>query len=96
MTHTLSYSIGGIVIAHHNKIRDKLPYLYGRAFNSASVCAKPLIHQGRTRSEKKIRQGSDNHKDAQGGVMIRGLWDFKVNAIIEVKLGDSDADTYKY
>ena len=28
--------------------------------------------------------------------MIQGLWDCQVDAIIEVKLGDSDADTYKY
>ena len=28
--------------------------------------------------------------------MIRGLWDFQFDAIIDVKLGDSDADTYKY
>ena len=28
--------------------------------------------------------------------MIQGLWDRQVNASIDVKLGDSDADTYKY
>ena len=28
--------------------------------------------------------------------MVRGLWDCQVNAIIDVKLGDDDADTYKY
>ena len=28
--------------------------------------------------------------------MIRGLWDRQVNAIIDVRLGDADADTYKY
>ena len=28
--------------------------------------------------------------------MIRGLWDHQVDAIIDVKLGDTDADAYKY
>ena len=28
--------------------------------------------------------------------MIRGLWDCQVDTIIDVKLGDADADTYKY
>ena len=28
--------------------------------------------------------------------MIRGLWDRQVDAIIDVKLGDADVDTYKY
>ena len=57
---------------------------------------KPLIHQGRTRSELEIRQGSYKQKDTRGDVMIRGLWDRQFNAIIDVKLVDADADTYKY
>ena len=28
--------------------------------------------------------------------MVQGLWDCQVNATIDVKLGDADADTYKY
>ena len=28
--------------------------------------------------------------------MVRGLWDRQVEAIIGVKLGDTDADSYKY
>ena len=28
--------------------------------------------------------------------MIRGLWDHQVDAINDVKLGDSDVDTYTY
>ena len=28
--------------------------------------------------------------------MIRDLWDHQVDAIIDLKLGDADADMYKY
>ena len=28
--------------------------------------------------------------------MIQGLWDFQVDAIMDVKIGYSDSDTYKY
>ena len=28
--------------------------------------------------------------------MIQDLWDRQVDAIIDVKLGENDADTYKY
>ena len=28
--------------------------------------------------------------------MIQGLWDIQVEAIIDVKIGDADADSYKY
>ena len=29
-------------------------------------------------------------------MMIRGLWDRQFEAIIDVKLGDADVDSYKY
>ena len=96
VTHTLSCIIGGLVIAHHNKIFDKLLYLSRRAFTSASLGAKLLIHQVRTRSEQEIRQGSDKDNKIRGNVMIQGLWDCQVDTIIDVKLGDSDTDMYKY
>ena len=44
----------------------------------------------------EIRQGSYKHKDTRGDVMIQGLWDRQVDAILDVKLGYSDTDTYKY
>ena len=28
--------------------------------------------------------------------MIRGLWDWQAESIIEVKIGNADADSYKY
>ena len=71
--HALSCSIGGLVIAHHKEIRDKLLYLSGRAFNSASVRAEPLIHQGHTRSEQEIHQGSNKEKETQVDVVVQGL-----------------------
>ena len=65
-----SCCIGGLVIARHNKIRDELLYLSRRAFTSAYVHAKHLIHQVRTRSDQEIRQGSDKDKETQGGVVV--------------------------
>ena len=31
-----------------------------------------------------------------GDVMIRGLWGIQIYAIIDVKLGNADTDTYRY
>ena len=70
VVHTLTCSTGGLVIARHNKIRDKLIYLSQIAFTSASVRAKPLTHQGRTRFEQEICQGSDKDKETRGYVMF--------------------------
>ena len=96
LMHTLRCNIGFLVIAHHNKISDGLLYLSWNSFTSSYIRAEPLIHQDRTRSELEIRQGSDKNKDTRGDVMIRGLCNRQVDAIIVIKLGDSDADTYKY
>ena len=96
VTHALICSIGGLVIACHNKKGDELLYISQRAFTSAYVRAKPLISQGRTRSELDICQGSDKHKKTSGDVMIQGLGYRQVNTIIGFKIGDADADTYKY
>ena len=60
------------------------------------VRSKPLIHQGRIISKQDIRQGSENNRDTRGDVMIQGLWDRQFDAIIDVKLGDANAGTYKY
>ena len=92
MKHTLICNIGGLVITRHKEIHDKPLYLSQHAFTSESVRAKTLIHQGRTISEQDIRQGSEKEKETRGDVMIQGLWDIQVDAIIEVKLGDADAD----
>ena len=94
--HVLSCITDGLVIAPHNKIRDEILYLSQHAFTSESVCAEPRIHQGCTRSEQEIRQGSDKDKEIRGDAMVQGLWDRQVDAIIYVKIGEADADSYKY
>ena len=96
VTHVLIFRIGGLVVSRHNKIRDEILYLYRCALTSASISAEPLIHQGRTRSEQEICQDSDKHKETKGDVVIGGIWDRQVKAIIDVKLGDADADMDKY
>ena len=50
------------------------------------------MHQGHTRSKQEICQGSDKDKEMWGDVMVQDLWDIQVDAIIDVKLGDADAD----
>ena len=96
VTHTISCSIDGLFIACHNKIRGKLLYLSRHFFNSAYARSKLLIHQGHTRSEQEMCQGSDKDKETRWDVIVQFLWDIQVNTIIDVKLGDADADTYNY
>ena len=60
VNHTLRFWKGGLVIAPHNKMRDEILYLARRSINSAALHTKTLIHKGRNRSERGIRQGSEN------------------------------------
>ena len=69
VTHSLSCSIGGLVIARHNKIQENLLYLSQCAFTPSSVRTKPLINKCRTRSEQETHQGSDKDKETWGDVM---------------------------
>ena len=54
------------------------------------------MNQGRTISEQEICQGSNKDKETRGDVTIQGFWDSQFDDIIDVELGDADADTYKY
>ena len=75
---------------------DELLYLAQWAFKTESVCVEPLIFQGHNRSEKDIHQGSDKEKETRGDVMIQYLWYWQAEAIIDIKFGNADADSYKY
>ena len=48
VTHSLSCSTDGLVIARHNKIREEILYLDRWSFTPAPVRVKPLIHQVHT------------------------------------------------
>ena len=89
--HTLSCSKGGLIIACHNKMHGKLLYLAQRALTYAFVCGKPLIHHDHIILEEGIRHGSEI-LETRCDVLIQGLWELQTNAIIDVKIGDADAD----
>ena len=74
---------------------SELLYLAQLTFLSDSVHSKPLIHQGHIISEGGIRQGSER-LDTRGEVLIWGLCGRHTGTIIDIKLGNDDADTYMF
>ena len=96
MRHTLICSKGGLIITHHNEVRDEILYLARQAFTSASVCAKPLVNKGHTILERGAYQGSDKGKDTREDVLIRVLWYQQAYSIIDFKLDITYANSYKY
>ena len=94
--HALTSITSGMFVASHTKICDELLHLSQRDFIPASVCAELLIRQGCIISEKEIYQGSEKDKETRGDLMTQGLWDQQFKSIIDIKLGDAYADSYKY
>ena len=92
---TLIFRKWGRAIVHHNEVYDKLIDLSWRASPSVSVRSKPLTHQDCNISERGIYQGSEKFY-TRGDVMIRGLWNWQTDPIIDVKLGDANTDTYRF
>ena len=76
-------------------MHDKLLYLSQQDLPSACIFVKPLIHQGQGISEGELLQDSDI-LDTIGDVLIWGLWEQQTDAIIDVKIGDTGTDTYRF
>ena len=93
--HVLICSKGGLITTHHNKVSFELLYLAKLPFLSASVHNKTLIHQFCSISDRGILQGSDK-LDTRGEVIIWGLYGRHTDDIINIKLGNDDADTYRF
>ena len=74
---------------------DKLLYLTRKFFPSDCIRGECFIHQGFRNSEGEIRQGNDR-LSTRCDVLICSLRQKKTDAIIHVKLGDTDANTYGF
>ena len=93
--HRLRYIIVGLAISRHNKVHDEIIYLAWKSFPSHCVHGEPLIHQGRSRSEEEVHQGEGGF-ETRGDVLIQGLREIQTDTIIDVRFGDSYADTYNH
>ena len=91
--HVLSFSHWGLVISCRNEVCYELLYLARQAFPSNCVWGEPFIRQVHSRSDEEVRQGRGGF-DTRGDVLVRGLWESQTYSIINVRFGDTDADTY--
>ena len=92
--HVLSCPNGGLFIARHNEIRDNIIHLSKQDFSPKCVCGKPLIRQGRSRSEEEVFHGG-SVPETHGDVSIWCLWVSQPEVNIDIRFGDSDADYWK-
>ena len=83
-----------LFIVRHNEVCGELLYLAQRDLSPIFSRGYPIINQDRSISEDDIRHGW-GFSETLGGIIIRVLWGSHTYAIIDVRLGDSDSDTYK-
>ena len=89
----LSCSNGGILIARHNKIHDKIIHLARQDFYPNYIRIKPLIHHGCSRYEGGAHHVS-SITETRVGMLIRGIWVIQKDSIIDVIFSDVDTETY--
>ena len=89
MCHALIIPNGGLVIARHNDICDKIIHLIKQALSSQCVRGEPIIKLVCSRSEEEVRHGG-RFRETLGGLSIQGLYEIQMEAIIDVRIGDAD------
>ena len=99
MEHALNCKKGGLVGIHHNDVRDEAGSLAELAFPKTCVSYEPYIFHGagvRVTGQAAQDGRSGNAGDeARGDVMVHGLWKKGESCILDVRVTDTDAKSYR-
>ena len=99
VAHALSCKKGGLVILRHNDIRDELGALCSQALTNSAVRDEPFITTSRTTAEPSTNPSSPTTKQVQdddrGDLLVRGFWTRGTDVIVDVRVTDTDAATYR-
>jgi hypothetical protein len=100
LQHALACKKGGLVIFRHNEIRDELIHLASKAFTPSAVRDEPLI-RGRSTENVNLCSPSETSdkqptkQDDRGDILLRGFWARGTECIVDVRVTDTDANSYK-
>jgi hypothetical protein len=99
VAHGLSCKKGGLVILRHNEIRDELGALCSQALTNSAIRDEPYIYPSRPTAEPNANTPSPNDKqvrdDDRGDLLVRGFWTRGTDAIVDVRVTDTDVNTYR-
>ena len=82
---------GGLFIARHIEICNKIIQLEEQAFSPNFIHREPSIHLGRSLSEEDLRHGSESPRNT--GWCVK--WESYTEAMIDVRFRDAGAETWK-
>jgi hypothetical protein len=100
LQHALGCKKSGLVIFRHNKIRDELIHLAGKAFTPSAICGKPLLQGCGAENTKTCRTNCASankpvNKDDHGDILLLGSWARGTECIVNVQVTDTDAPSYQ-
>jgi hypothetical protein len=100
--HILVCKVGSLVTLWHNKINQELSDLVTKAMAPSAVCVKLMIQTRHSAEEAKAKATKKpkvqrllrtGDKD-RGDLLIRGFWARGTDAIVDVRVTDTDAKSY--
>jgi hypothetical protein len=98
----LECKVGGLVILQHNEINEELCDLASKALAPSAVRVEPMIHSRCTAEETKAKEPkspvqrlSRSSNKERGDLLIQGFWAHGMDAIVDVRMADTDAQLYR-
>ena len=93
ITHAHACKNGGNIIARHDEVTNELISMCTMAFKQSAVRAEPQIQTG---SSTTVLSDSPDaiEKSDRGDVLCRGLWSNGQDAILDIRVTDTDQASY--
>jgi hypothetical protein len=94
--------VGGLVTLRHNEINEELCDLASKALAPSAVRVEPMIQNRRAAEEAKakdtkppVQRLTRSSDEDRGDLLIRGFWARGTDAIVDVRVTDTDAKSYR-
>ena len=85
---------GGLIIRRHDELNRELASLASMALKESAIRAEPEINPSASiTNSTKTKDATDTSGD-RGDLLIRGFWENGMDAIIDVRITDTDAKSY--
>jgi hypothetical protein len=92
--HAHQCKTGGLIIRRHDEINCELASLTAMALKESAIRAEPEINPSASITDSnKTMDATDTNGD-RGDLLIRGFWENGMDAIIDVRITDTDAKSY--
>ena len=85
---------GGLVTRRHDEINYELSNLMRLAFKKSVVRAEPRIFNGSPATNSENDSPTIDESGERGDLLVRGFWENGMDAIIDVRVVDTDAKSY--